>query len=96
MDTQVIKHLARTLGADLVGVADLAPLREVPVFPADLLTAYRRGISVAVRLSDKVVDAITPENPTAAYARHYTASELLTPWKLAEPILIPPGQGFRA
>lgn len=61
----------------MVGVADLALLRGVPTSPTDLLASYPWGISVAVRLSDRVLDAITPDNPTAAYARHYMASNAL-------------------
>ena len=76
--TEALKSLAHSLGADLVGVADLTPLRPIYTLPDDLLAPYRFGVSVAVRLADAVVDAITRTDPTAVYARHYvTANALL-------------------
>jgi epoxyqueuosine reductase len=76
--TGELKALAYSLGADLVGVADLAPLGPVFTQPAALLALFTFGISVAVRLSDAVVDAITPTDPTVVYAHHYaTANALL-------------------
>ncbi len=76
--TRELESLARSLGADLVGVADLSPLAAMPTQPLTLLTPFAFGVSVAVRLSDVVVDAITSTDPTAVYARHYaTANALL-------------------
>ena len=76
--TKEVKNLATSLGADLVGVADLVPLRPIYTHPVDLLAPFSHGISVAVRLCDAVIDAITPHDPTAVYAQHYvTANALL-------------------
>ena len=75
--TEEIKTLALDLGADLVGVADLALLRGIYTYPPDLLRPFQRGISVAVRLADPVVDAITVQDPTAVYAQHYVVVNAL-------------------
>ena len=67
--TRELESLARSLGADLVGVADLGPLGGMSTQPAALLAPFTFGVSIAVRLSDAVVDAITPTDPTAVYAQ---------------------------
>jgi epoxyqueuosine reductase QueG len=59
-----------TAGADLVGIADLAPLKQgLPVIPPDLLAPYHYAISIAVRLESGIIDVIT-DGPTQAYADH--------------------------
>ncbi len=76
--TQELIALALSAGADLAGVADLHPLRPIYTTPEGLLLPYRHGVSVAVRLSDAVIDAISPRDPTGVYAWHYaTANALL-------------------
>ncbi len=66
-----LKAFCRSLGADLVGIADLAPFQQGwPTLPSDLLRPFTRAISVAVRLDDTIMEAIT-SHPTAAYAEHY-------------------------
>lgn len=69
--TASLKSLYRLRGADLVGVADLAPLRTgLPLVPGDLLDPYVSAISVAVLLSDRIIDGIS-DHPTVEYAEHY-------------------------
>jgi len=69
--------LAASLGAFRLGVADLAALGDLVTQPPDLLTPYRRGIALAVRLDDAIVDGLLPlQNtqpgvPTPEYARLY-------------------------
>ena len=75
--TAELASLAQNLGADLVGVADLDLLRGLYTQPADLLLPFPRGISVAVRLADPVMDAILPQDPTAVYAHHYVVVNAL-------------------
>ncbi|MHC1700529.1 MAG: 4Fe-4S double cluster binding domain-containing protein [Humidesulfovibrio sp.] len=65
-----LKRRARHWGASLVGVADLERLRGIETEPADLLSGFSRAVSLAVRLSDPVLDAIT-DRPTPLYAQHY-------------------------
>lgn len=66
-----LKAFCRSKGADLVGIADLAPFQEGwPTLPSDLLAPYARAVSVAVRLDDRVIESII-DLPTAEYAEHY-------------------------
>ena len=68
-----LKEFCRSSGADLVGIADLAPFQQGwPTLPPDLLAPYTRAISVAVRLDNPVIDAIA-DRPTTGYAEHYRA-----------------------
>lgn len=69
--THEVKGFARSLGADLVGVADVARLVGIQTIPADLLKEYSRAVSIAVRLSDGVIDAIV-DRPTPIYQQHYS------------------------
>lgn len=66
-----LKDFCRSSGADLVGIADLAPFKQDWLtLPADLLAPYWRAVSVAVRLDNAIMDAIE-SHPTAEYAEHY-------------------------
>lgn len=80
--------LAAALGAFRLGVADMEPLSGLPTLrqaqgtarPVGLLSRFRRGISLAVRLDDAVLDGLLPGQnphpgePTPAYARLYEAA----------------------
>jgi len=68
--TEKIKEHARNLGADLVGVADLALLEGLDTEPADLLSPYRYAISLAVKLPNAVFEQLT-DRPTPLYAQVY-------------------------
>lgn len=70
MEAYDLKCLAREWGADVVGVADLERLRGIETDPADLLDGYGRAISLAIRLSDGVMNPIK-DKPTPLYQRHY-------------------------
>ena len=66
-----LKTFCKSSGADLAGIADLSPFKQgSPPLPADLLVPYTRAVSVAVRLDDLIIDAVT-SLPTIAYAEHY-------------------------
>ncbi|GAB4483739.1 MAG: epoxyqueuosine reductase [Thermodesulfovibrionales bacterium] len=68
-----LKAFARTCGADLVGIADLALFREERFcIPGDLLEPYAYAVSVACRLDDPILDRIA-DHPTPEYADHYRA-----------------------
>ncbi len=71
--TADLKIFSANLGTDLIGVADLEPLRKgLPLFPENLLESYSYGISIGVRLQEEfIVDII--DRPTPDYARHYRA-----------------------
>jgi len=65
-----LKRRARTWGASLMGIADLERLRGIDTEPADLFAGFTRAVSLAVRLSDPILDQIT-DRPTPLYAQHY-------------------------
>ncbi|MDP3427264.1 MAG: 4Fe-4S double cluster binding domain-containing protein [Humidesulfovibrio sp.] len=65
-----LKRRARGWGASLVGIADVERLRGIGTEPDDLLSGFTRAVSLAVRLSDPVLDAIV-DQPTPLYAQHY-------------------------
>jgi len=68
--TNDLKQFARLYGADLVGIADLARLDGIQTEPKDLLEGYSRAVSIAVQLSDGIVDAIV-DTPTPLYQQNY-------------------------
>lgn len=70
LDSPGLKRRARSWGASLVGVADLERLRGIETEPAELFDGFSRAVSMAVRLSDPVLDAIT-DRPTPLYSQHY-------------------------
>jgi epoxyqueuosine reductase QueG len=71
-----LNHKAKVLGADLVGIADLDRLRNYETTPPDLLEGFTRGISVGVKLTDRVIDDLPDSRPL--YAHQYgEANDLL-------------------
>ncbi|MGD9817216.1 MAG: 4Fe-4S double cluster binding domain-containing protein [Desulfomonilaceae bacterium] len=70
MDNRELKGFARDMGADLVGVADVALLEGIQTEPEDLLKNFRRAISIGVRLSDGIINPID-DRPTPLYQQHY-------------------------
>ena len=58
-------------GASIVRVADTANLVGIETEPASLLDGYPRAVSIAVRLSDPMIDAIDKQ-PTPLYSSHYS------------------------
>ena len=66
--SQKIKQQARSLGADLVGIADLQLLQGIETTPADLLAPYDRAISLAVKLPNAVFEQLD-DRPTPLYAQ---------------------------
>jgi len=69
-----LKEFCRSSGADLVGIADLAPFQQGwPTLPPDLLAPYTFAVSVAVKLDNAIMGAIAG-HPTVDYAEHYRAA----------------------
>jgi epoxyqueuosine reductase QueG len=75
--TRELKAFASSLGADLVGIADLSQYNDQYEFSKHLLSRFPFAVSMAVRLSDAVVDGITEEDPTEIYVHHYKTVNLL-------------------
>ncbi|BCA79952.1 epoxyqueuosine reductase [Desulfuromonas sp. AOP6] len=71
-----LKKHAKSLGSDLVGVADLALLQGIATEPADLLAPYRYAISIAVKLPHAVFEQLT-DRPTPLYAQVYLNANAL-------------------
>jgi len=74
--TRLLKDQARSLGADLVGVADLKLLEGIETSPPDLLSLFRRAVSVAVKLPNAVFEQLD-DRPTALYAQVYLNANAL-------------------
>jgi epoxyqueuosine reductase QueG len=75
--TNTIKGRIFKLGADLVGVADAEPLKQLKLTPPDLLDPFQRAISIGVRLPAAVFEQIF-DRPTPLYAAVYqTANRIL-------------------
>lgn len=70
MKAREVKEYALQCGADVVGIADLALLEGLETEPRDLLEGYCRAVSIAVRLSDGIMDQID-DVPTPIYQQHY-------------------------
>ncbi|MCK4509393.1 MAG: hypothetical protein KAU27_12660 [Desulfuromonadales bacterium] len=74
--SKAIKATASSLGADLVGIADLNLLREVETVPEDLLDGFQYALSIAVKLPAAVFEQII-DAPTPLYAQVYNNANLL-------------------
>ena len=75
--TEKIKANIMELGADLVGVADIQPLKPLKLDPPGLLEPFNRAISIATRLPGAVFEQII-DQPTPLYSSVYqTANRIL-------------------
>ena len=75
--TEKIKTNIIKLGADLVGVADIQPLKPLKLDPPGLLEPFNRAISIATRLPGAVFEQII-DQPTPLYSSVYqTANRIL-------------------
>jgi len=71
--TAELKNIATCAGADAVGIAGLEPFRgTLPSLSQHLIDDHTFALSIAVRLDDAVISAIT-DHPTREYAEHYRA-----------------------
>lgn len=71
--TEQIKGEIKNLGADLVGVADTKPLKQLKLDPPNLLDAFHRAISIALRLPNAVFEQII-DRPTPLYFSVYQSA----------------------
>ncbi len=58
------------MGASIVRVADTSKLAGIDTDPKNLLDGYPRAVSIAIRLSDSVMNEIDKQ-PTPLYSSHY-------------------------
>jgi epoxyqueuosine reductase QueG len=62
--TAELDAFSRDNGADLFGVADLAPAADFLASHGDpIVTRYPRAVSIGMRLNDSIVDAHDPDEP---------------------------------
>ena len=71
--TERIKATTIKLGADLVGVADTGPLKQLTLDPPDLLVSFNRAISIGIRLPSAVFEQII-DRPTPLYSSVYQSA----------------------
>jgi len=71
--TEEVKGKIKNLGADLTGVADTEPLKQLKLDPPDLLNSFQRALSIALRLPKAVFEQIS-DRPTPLYASVYQSA----------------------
>ncbi|ACL06370.1 4Fe-4S ferredoxin iron-sulfur binding domain protein [Desulfatibacillum aliphaticivorans] len=71
-----IKNTASQLGADLAGIADLAPFKDEKTYPASLLAPFTRALSMAVHIPSMVFETIH-EKPSDLYNHVYKTANML-------------------
>ena len=74
--TEKIKGKITGFGANLVGIADIEPLKELRVDPPGLLDPFTRAVSIAIKLPIAVFEQIV-DRPTPIYKSVYTTANLI-------------------
>ena len=74
--TEMIKNKIIEFGADLVGIADIEPLKELRIDPHDLLDPFSRAVSIAIKLPLAVFEEII-DRPTPIYKSIYQTANLI-------------------
>ncbi len=74
--TERIKEKIAGLGAAIVGIADVEPLKELRVDPPDLLEPFSRAVSIALQLPGAVFEEII-DRPTPVYKSFYLTANLI-------------------
>lgn len=72
--TNVLKERIKGWGGDLVGVADVMPLKDLPVDPSDLLEPFSTAVSIAVSLPWATFCEIK-DKPTLIYENIYQTTD---------------------
>ncbi|MDY6791794.1 MAG: 4Fe-4S double cluster binding domain-containing protein [Thermodesulfobacteriota bacterium] len=74
--TEMIKNKITGFGADLVGIADIEPLKGLRIEPPGLLDPFTSAVSIAVKLPVAVFEQID-DRPTPIYKSVYTTANLI-------------------
>ncbi len=74
--TEIIKDKITGFGADLVGIADIEPLKELRVDPPWLLDPFTRAVSIAIKLPLATFEEII-DRPTPIYKSIYQTVNLI-------------------
>ena len=84
--TAELKATAKAAGADLVGVANLAPFKaDETILPPGALERFTKAVSVAVRLDDATVGGI--ERGSRRCSTRSIIGRLTPPWISSRPSL---------
>ncbi len=89
-----IEEMAVKLGADVFGVADLDLLKDYPTYPENLLSKFKRGIVVGIKLPDVVFDSLPQSLPI--YASFYSAANRTLDWMTLRLCRVIERSGYRA
>ena len=73
---EMIKNKITEFGADLVGIADIEPLKELRVDPPGLLDPFTRAVSIAIKLPLAAFEEII-DRPTPVYKSIYQTANLI-------------------
>jgi epoxyqueuosine reductase QueG len=73
-ETREILSYATSVGATLVGVADLGLLKGLPLYGGLSFDKFTYAISIALALPNEAVELITEDDPGMLYAHAYRAS----------------------
>ena len=74
--TKEFKDRIIGFGADLVGIANVDPLKELTLDPPDLLKPFLRAVAIAIKLPAAVFEQIV-DRPTPIYKSVYTTANLI-------------------
>lgn len=74
--TKIMKDKIIGWGADLVGIADVEPLKGLRMDPPDLLEPFARAVSIAIKLPVAAFEQIV-DRPTPIYKSVYTTANLI-------------------
>lgn len=74
--TEKTKDRMIGFGANLVGIADIEPLKELRLDPPDLLEPFTKAVSIAIKLPVAVFEQIV-DRPTPIYKSVYTTANLI-------------------
>ena len=74
--TERIKGQIIELGADLVGVANVEPFKQLNLSPSNLLELFHRALSIVIKLPSAVFEQIVTR-PTPIYSSAYQAANRL-------------------
>ena len=74
--TKEVKKRIMDLGADLVGIADVEPLKGLKLDPPDLLDPFIRAVSIALKLPAATFEGIS-DRPTPIYKSIYQTANLI-------------------
>ena len=93
--TERIKATIIKLGADLVGVADTGPLKQLTLDPPNLLDSFNRAISIGIRLPLAVFEQII-DRPTPLYSSVYQSANRILDEVAFRTANILQGDGFNS